>query len=607
MYYTTSQDQLFLLNQIDALQQIGDFGQAATRLATTIETLLDRCPSAAIQAILARFPATHLAEDRHLAYVTGMCYAHTGQIQAAIKRLERARFSYTATDPQIEQAVRCSLALARLYCSREEFQTAYHQLHTHVQPWIEQGLLTEPTLCARFYLRMAELTPDIGYFGQTADYARKALTIYQESNDLSGQYFALVRLASALIHQGANGEAAHTIAVAKACLAAGDFAPLAHARVLNLAAHYHWYRGEIAIALELAQQYLALVDQEATSNFRVYARILLANLHRDRGCFAAARQWYTATRQVTEELHYQLYTPWIDAQEAWLDLLQGRLDQARRHIHTSLQTADLGQAMSFQVTLAVLALLEGELATAMRLLTESRAFYEQSGDRLAICTIHFYLALIAYRQGQTQVGHQQLNQVLSWLAARHIDYLPYWWHPPLLSEICAQALVADLYPDVVARIFLNHLCEAGKAALTALWHGADAGAAQRAYRLLQSLGDPIDALVAHLPDGPAKAVVASLLRSGQLAANTYPRLERELMTAMRRPKPNPTLIAVFGLYVNGVVREEIAERLDCSLAGVRNYITTIYEHFGVEMEGSKTRRARWQRLVTVVKERGFVN
>lgn len=602
---TTAHNQLFLLDQIDALQQIGDFGQAATLLAATIETLLDRCQPSAIQAILDRFPVTLLNEERHLCYATGLFYARTGQIEDAIKRLERARFSYTATDRQIEQAVCCSLELARLYCSQEEFQTAYHQLHTHVHPWLEQGLLTKPLLCARFYLRMAEITPDIGLFGQTADYARKALTLYQACNDLSGQYFALVRLAAALIHQGANSEAAHTIALAKECLAAGNFGLLTHARVLNLAAHYQWHRGELAVALELAQQYLTLVDQEPTSNFRIYARILLANLQRDSGCFAEARQWYAATRQVMAELHYPLYAPWIDAQEAWLDLLQNRRHQARRHIHNSLQTADLGQAMNFQVTLAVIELREGELGVATRLLTESLTFYTQAGDALAACTLHCYLALIAHRQGQGALMHYQLTQALSWLAQRHIDYLPYWWHPALLSEIFAQALVVDLYPDVVARIFLNHLREGGKVALAALWHGTDGGAARRAYRLLQSMGDPIDELVAHLPNCPAKAVVAGLLRNGQLSPVAYARLERKLMTAMRHPKPNPTLIAVFGLYINGVAREEIAELLDCSLPGVRNYITVIYEHFEVRTESFKTRRARWQKLVTVVRSQGF--
>lgn len=584
-----------------------DFPQAAACLAATVEGILEHHPPACLEATLARFPASLVEEDRNLCYVTGMLYARTGQVELAIKRLERARFSYTTTAPQIDQAARCSLELARLYCSREQFQTAYHHLREQVQPWIETGTLTDSTLCARFYLRMAEITPDIGCFGQTADYARRALTLYQATNDLTGQYFALVRLASALIHHGANGAASHTLALAKECLAAGNFEPLAHARVLNLDCHYHWHRGQLTTALVLAQQYLALADQVATSNFRVYARILLANLHRDLGCFAAAQQWYAATRQVAAELAYDLYQPWIDAQEAWLELRQGRLEQARGHIHASLQTADLGQTMSFQVTLAVIHLLEGECTAATRLLTESLAFYAQSGDELAACTLHAYLALVAKRQGDATATHTHLTHALAWLAEHRLDYLPYWWHPSLLSELLATALAADLYPDLVAQIFLNHLREAGKAPLLTLWQGPDPQAAHRAFRLLQSLGDPIAELVAHLHDGPAKAVVIDLLRSGQLAAAAYPRLEQELMTAMRRPKPNPTLIAVFGLYVNGVSREEIAEQLECSLPGVRNYITAIYEHFGVGTDGFKTRRARWQRLVGAVRVRGLVN
>lgn len=597
---------LLILNAIRSAQQADQHGQAAVLLAEHIHTLLDICGTALGTEVLTHFPPALFHENRDLYYVEGMLYARTGQVTEAIKQLERARFSYTIAPAKVEQAVRCSLELARLYCSREGFQTAYYHLRQHVQPWIDEGVLTDPTLRARFYLRMAELTPDIGRFGETVAYARQALQIYQETQDLTGQYLTLVRIASALIHLADYSEAAATIALAKECLAVGEFEPLARARVLNLESHYHWHRGQLPEAVAVAQEYLALVDLEPTSNFRVYARILLANLHRDLGHFATAEKWYAATRQVTTELDYHLYQPWIDAQVAWLHLLQGQIDPARCHIHTSLQTADLGQTMSFQVTLAVIHLCEGQPTVAERLLVESLTFYEQSGDALAGCTLRFYLALTTLRQGQTERAYQYLAQALGWLAEHHIDYLPYWWHPPLLSEICAHALLVDLYLDVVERIFLNHLRTAGKAALKALLHGPDQVAAHKAYHLLHSLGDGIDDLVAHLPAGVAKEVLVQLLESGKLCPAAYPRLEKELMTATHRPKPNPTLMAVFGLYVHGVAREEIAERLGCSLPGVRNYITAIYEHFGVGAEGFATRRARRAKLVATARTNGFV-
>lgn len=65
-------------------------------------------------------------------------------------------------------------------------------------------------------------------------------------------------------------------------------------------------------------------------------------------------------------------------------------------------------------------------------------------------------------------------------------------------------------------------------------------------------------------------------------------------------------MAVFGLYVQGLSREEIAGRSECSLPGVRNYITAIYEHFGVKADEFATRRAWWLRLVEIAKAQGFV-
>ena len=97
-----------------------------------------------------------------------------------------------------------------------------------------------------------------------------------------------------------------------------------------------------------------------------------------------------------------------------------------------------------------------------------------------------------------------------------------------------------------------------------------------------------------------------LLCNGELQAERYPYLEQELMTANYRRLPNVTLLAVFGLYINGVSRNEIATQLECSIENVRNYITQIYRHFGIAARAFSTRRARWQRLVEIARERGFI-
>ena len=45
-----------LLEEIRTLQAIGDWAQAASLLANTMETLLDCCAPTAIEEIVARFP-----------------------------------------------------------------------------------------------------------------------------------------------------------------------------------------------------------------------------------------------------------------------------------------------------------------------------------------------------------------------------------------------------------------------------------------------------------------------------------------------------------------------------------------------------------------------
>ena len=105
---------------------------------------------------------------------------------------------------------------------------------------------------------------------------------------------------------------------------------------------------------------------------------------------------------------------------------------------------------------------------------------------------------------------------------------------------------------------------------------------------------------------PNKQVIEELLGQGELCAETYHELENELMTAHNRQSPNPTIIAVFGLYIKGWTRAEIAKTLACSSENVRNYITLIYQHFDLPVERFRNREARKQKLIEVARVRGFI-
>jgi len=84
-------------------------------------------------------------------------------------------------------------------------------------------------------------------------------------------------------------------------------------------------------------------------------------------------------------------------------------------------------------------------------------------------------------------------------------------------------------------------------------------------------------------------------------------LQQTLTTATQRKKPNPALIATFGLYIQRYDRVEIAEALDLSQSTVRNYITTLYEIFDLAQQAYIGQRARFRHLVAIAEERGFIN
>jgi len=583
----------------------GAHDQAIQVLYSQIELLLEQNNWQSVHTLLSLFPVTAFEENPDLRYIEGLIYAKAGLLSEATNLLERARFSYTV-QRSYNKMVICSLELARLCLSRENFRTAYYHLHEEVEPLIEQEVVDDPALRARFFLRMAELCPDVGRLRATVDYAQKALAAYKASNDSAGQFYALVRLASSALALGEYAEAASRLDMAKACHTSTHLGENARARLLNLSIHLAWYQGRLPAALAYAHTYLQLVDQEQLSNFQVYARMLLGNLQRAASQFALAEQWYAETRHLIATLHYPLYLPWVDAQTAWLRVLENRLGAARTLIHSSLKTSDLGQAMSFQVVLALINLLDDQGAVAERLLGESLAFYTTSGDGLSCCAIQMYLALVKLKRGEPTTAQDYLQRALGWLAQQRLDGFPHWWHPGLVAEACAHALAADIFPDVAERIFVNRLGKSGGDALRTLLYSDNPVARQRAGGLLTLLEGYTFTELADLDDTHSKRVLEELLQAGKLRHEGFAALKQLLMTARQRQSANSTFLATFGLYVNGYTRLGIAKQLGCSVANVRNYINLIYHIFGIGHEGFASRQDRQQQLAEIARKRRFI-
>ena len=591
---------------VQVLLKRGAFAEAASLLASHATTLLEQGALAKLEEFLAEFPADWQHESSELRYLTGLVYIQHGQLDEALKLLERARFSFSVAGSHT-QAVSAGLAIVHLHFRLDNIQTANHYLHDVVRPLIEDGVVTDLRLHGEFYRLLSEISPDHGRLADSILYAQRAFAAYQAIQDIAGQYLALIRLADAHVHLDNYEEAAAKLDVAKTVCEVGNLGLLARGRMLNVAIHLHWYQGRFDEALRYAHEYLKTVDSAPHSNFRVYARVLLGNLHRGAGAYAEADAWYTATRQLTEQIAYERYRPWIDAQSGWLRVLEGRAEEARLLHHAALQKADLGEAMSYQVGLAVLNLLEGHLGVAKRLLTESLTYYVTSGDELSTCGIRLYLAQVALQGNQGDIALAHLSQAFDWMAQRRIVYFPHWWHPGLVSKICAFALTSEIYPDVVERIFVFSLGEAGLHELERLLEGESHEGRAHAHRVLQLMEvRDLDEL-AHLSDTPAKRVLSGLLQSGKLRRDAFARLQAELATAATRPKANATALAVFGLYVNGYSREEIAKQVDCTIANVRNYITLVYQRFGLCARGFGSREGRRRELVRLARTKGYID
>lgn len=421
-----------------------------------------------------------------------------------------------------------------------------------------------------------------------------------------GPFRSFLCMAAKSLQMGNYGEAEHNLQKAYQQWASGSVGEIDEARLLYLQIHLAWYQRRFSDALEKAHTYLKLVDRGLYQDKRVYAQILLGNLYRDAEQWSVAHFWYAEAQKSIEEINEPSYAPALDGQLTWLYLLERRFTHAWRQIEVNRGRTNQSQAMHFQVILAILQMLDGEWETAEDLLNEALTFYEQTGDPLACCALHLYLAYNALHQHTPTKFLAHANYALGWLSEHQITTFPRWWHPKIMAEICVHALMSDLHATLIEQILVNHLGQAARPALKLLENTEDIDLRRKVNRLHQIItGLDVNPL-SHLNNTPSKRVLHELLDSGDLRHENYSHLEQELMTATHRQRPNATLMAVFGLYVNGLAREDIAKRLECSIENVRNYITIIYQHFALPSYRFKGREQRRQKLIEVARARGYI-
>lgn len=429
-----------------------NFLQAVPLLISHCEQFIKQEGPQKVLDLLTYIPPTLVSLFPELSYVFGLIYIETEQPDQAILFLQKVK-TYYAQHANIDGLIKCYLELIHIYQKREDFQTAF----LYVQ---DASYLAEKTSNAlskiTFLIRLGELCPDIGKLAEGTQYLEQAVQLIRLYPDLKYEEFRILCLLSLLYRQlGQYRDANSWLEMAKQLYKSGGISPTRYPDLLNSEAHIHWYMGNIEQALDRAIQLREAVDNLNLGKRRIYARMLLGNLQRAFNQYATASAFYEDAKRITVEEDFPLFLPWVYSQQAWLALLMGNYTDARRFIFTALETTDQGQRMSFNITLAILNSLQEEYSSALELLETSHIFYVNSGDKLTISIIHLYSAYIYYKTNNPSEAALHLEEALAWFYNNNIIYSPLWWHPYVLSQTLAYALVQQIHPSIAERMLVK--------------------------------------------------------------------------------------------------------------------------------------------------------
>lgn len=578
------------------------YSEAAQNMLEIAQTQLSNDHWRKVGRILGYFPPEMRNANKDLLYIEGHWFLSTHQYPDAIRSFGKAKLLYGVNDA--EMALKCCLALVRLYHLQEDFRTAHHQIEE------AEALLhnsDDDFIRARYFSRLAELAPDIGQLSKSQEYARESLAIYRFHADIEGQFNSLMQLAITSRQMGNFPDAGSYLRLAEHCFNTGSVNSRLFARILNAKAHLHWYRGEFEAAARHAIELEAFADEHNLRNQRVFARLLLGNIHRASGEYGAAKAIYDKARELAIQTGYESFTQWIDIHEAWLKALNRELSQARTLIQAAQQTTDPGQMASFNIFLAVLNILESQAKAAEDLLLYSLDFYENSGDALSVHVIKLYLALVYKKVGREIKALNYLEQALLWLFQQNIDYFPHWWHPGLVSEVSVYAISTGIYPDLAERMLVNRVGQASLSPLQELLAHKNEAIVQRAQRVVRLIDKgQAPAILKKLAASPAKKIIEELVTTGYLNSDNLDDLAAFLGTGKRGTRINASIIAVFALYLQDKRRDEISNALGLAESTVRNYITFIYRQFDLPLTDYPDPQERQIQLRNLAVGKGFI-
>ncbi len=591
MWYKKTQEQLAAANYTEA-----------ARLLATVARKEELLVDARFNTLLQQFPPEYFEINPDLILVRALSAMATEQLEQVAPLLQRASHFYLRQQ-NFDQTVDCYCRLVALYQKREDFRTAY----AYVQE--ASALLdhvTAQAAHAQLSLQLAELCPDIGRLREGLAYAQQALAYFRRSDQVTEHFQALLLLALIERQLGEYATAEAHLEMARHLQTTATLGVRSQAALLSAEAHLAWYRGQFIPAIDTARRYVRLVQRHHLGKQQVYAQTLLGNLYRATHQYDQANETYAAARRLVQRYHFERYLPWLDVQESWCALLRGDYEVARRQLQQALDQADHGQVMSFNVNLAIFYLLTERFYIAQDLLNASLEFYSKSGDELAVKLLQWYLALVAIKTAQSATALALLPSIFDWMATQNVTYFPLWWHPQLVGEVCTWALATGTCPVLAERILVQQIGHKAIGELQRLQQSVNTVVQERVGNILTTLQNDLVIDLTHIRDRRVRQTIEELLQSGQLQRQGFTALQLKLTTATQQQRPNPVLLAVFGLYLHDYSQSVIAGKLGRAHTSIRNYITTIYQIFGLSQHEFPSPMLRKRQLVNLAIQSGFI-
>ena len=539
----------------------------------------------------------------------GVALLEQGQYQAAINCFEHIHVLLLAQG-QVEEALPVMMKLIHLHHLLEN----WGMLQAYVQT-VSDRLLNQQDdsrfLTGEELLVVAKLVPNVGTFEEGERIARSALRLCEEQGNLKSICDAWLCLFGLYNSTGRYDSADFYLRQIHHLVHRFDLGPLYQESLLSSSCQWHWYQGDLTRALRYNIQAIDLADANGLQKQQIRNRIVGGNIKQLLGKYSEAQSLYLVAEQLAGKSEFNRLVVDVHLQQTWLYILQERYDMARFSLRLAVQMSTSKQTLSIRIVQAVLYSLTGRTAEATELLQHSLEDCLQIGNLLLANTIRLHMAANWLRSKEFAQAADTLHGAFTWMAEQQIDYLPHWWHPSTMVMLCTYALQQGIRAHVAEQIVLRHLGELASKNLQELLNTSDPQVQRRAKDVFEILYSESHTVLDHVIDPAVNIdptvnnVVNELLRTRRLLSQKLVSLVFKLMAEDQYDKPNLTLVAVFGLYVDGASRKQIAEKLHLSPSSVRNYINHIFKVFELPYDPAK-RYERYLQLRSLALAAGYI-